>query len=81
MRLPENFLAPEAASAEWGVTRQWIYMCFRDGRFHDYEVWETPHAIYYSREGLHRVLGPPDPNRVAPNSGPRKKRPPADEQN
>ena len=72
MKLPENFIAPQDASKEWGVTRQWIWQRFKEGAFHDTEVWETPHAVYFSREGLQRVLGDPRPGRVAPNAGKRK---------
>jgi hypothetical protein len=73
MRTPENMLTPTQAAKEWGVTRMWIYMCVKEGRFADAELLETPWGTLVSREGLARVLGPPDPNRIAPNAGPRKR--------
>lgn len=74
MRLPENFITPTQAANEWGFTRMWIYQIYKDGKFKDDECIETPWGTLFSREGLTRVLGEPDPNRVAPNSGPRKKK-------
>jgi hypothetical protein len=75
MKLPDNFITPSQAATEWGFTRMWIYQNHKEGKFEDEEYIETPWGTLFSREGLTRVFGEPNPNRVAPNAGPRRNPP------
>ncbi|MEN6348924.1 MAG: hypothetical protein ABFD08_05920 [Syntrophomonas sp.] len=75
MKTPDNFITSTQAATEWGFTRIWIYTQYKAGKFEDEEILETPWGVLFSREGITRVFGEPNPDRVAPNSGPRRNPP------
>lgn len=72
MKIPDDFLTPSQAAKEWGITRAWIWQRIKRGDFSEGEVVQTPWGNMVSRASMQRLFGEPTPDRIAPNSGPRK---------